>query len=236
MELEFTKQGDVYVAEATVNNDYALHIERQGGTARFSVVNSDADYRGGNNNAEWDGTYRTLIGRPATGISRTNFRTYARKRNNSATSEWNCMTYSIQKDLFWLFAIEYATLNTQKAFNASKDSNGYAQGGLGYGVTTLDNNKWASFNERNSFIPCGYTDSLGNGTGEVEFSMPEEYDSAGKTVKVARYRGYRKSVRASVAMDGWYQCPYQPYHRKRRGRIEQGIRYRQSGIFQRQQL
>ena len=57
-----------------------------------SVVNSDADYRGGNNNAEWDSTYRSLLGLPATQISRTNFRTYARNRKSGST-EWNCMTY-----------------------------------------------------------------------------------------------------------------------------------------------
>lgn len=27
--LEFTKQGDLYVAEVTVNNDYNVHIERE---------------------------------------------------------------------------------------------------------------------------------------------------------------------------------------------------------------
>lgn len=157
-------------------------------TTLCSVVNEDADYRGGNNNAEWDGTYRTLLGRPATSISRTNFRNYARKRK-SATKEWNCMTYDIHKDLFWLFIIEYATLNSQKAFNSAKDSSGYAQGGLGDGVTNLNGTKWSEFNGYYPFIPCGYTDELGNGTGEVEFSMPEEYDSAGLTVKVPRYRG-----------------------------------------------
>ena len=54
-----------------------------------SIVNMAEQYRGGNNNAEYDGTYRTFLGRPATAISRTNFRNYARKRNNSATAEWN---------------------------------------------------------------------------------------------------------------------------------------------------
>lgn len=29
MKLNFTKQNEWYVAEATVNNDYALHIERR---------------------------------------------------------------------------------------------------------------------------------------------------------------------------------------------------------------
>ena len=166
---------------------YEASVQRST-TTLCSVVNEDPDYRGGNNQAVWDNTYRTVLGRPATTISRTNFRAYARKRKEGS-SEWNCMTYDIQKDLFWLFIIEYATLNSQKAFNASKDSNGYAQGGLGDGVTNLDNFKWSAFNGYYPFIPCGYTDELGNGTGEVEFSMPEEYDSAGLTVKVPRYRG-----------------------------------------------
>ena len=157
-------------------------------TTLCSVVNDDADYRGGNNNAEWDNTYRTLLGRPATQISRTNFRTYARKRKSS-TKEWNCMTYDIQKDLYWLFVVEYATLNSQKAFNAQKDSNGYAQGGLGDGVTTLDGTKWNNFNSYYPFVPCGYTDTLGNGTGVVEFSMPTEYDATVKKLNVPRYRG-----------------------------------------------
>ena len=153
-----------------------------------SVVNSDADYRGGNNNAEWDSTYRSLLGLPATQILRTNFRTYARNRKSGST-EWNCMTYDAQKDLYWLFVVEYATLNSQKAFNAAKTAEGYAQGGLGNGVTSLDGTKWNTFNGSYPVIPCGHTDSLGNGTGEVDYQMPEEYDTNVLTVKVPRYRG-----------------------------------------------
>jgi len=58
-----------------------------------SVVNMDADYRGGGNQTAWDGTYRSVLGRPATAISRTNFRNYARKRNPN-TTEWNCCDYN----------------------------------------------------------------------------------------------------------------------------------------------
>ena len=174
-----TPQGFISAHEATV----------QRSTNKLcSVVNTDPDYRGGINEAEWDGTYRSLLGMPATEISRTNFRTYARNRKPGST-EWNCMTYDFQKLLYWLFVVEYATLNTQKPVNTEKDANGFSQGGLGNGVTNLNRSKLSTFNGFNPFIPCGYTDELGNGTGEVEFSMPEEYDSAGLTVKVPRYRG-----------------------------------------------
>lgn len=164
---------------------YQATIQRST-TTLCSVVNMDADYRGGNNNTAYDGTYRTLLGRPATTTSRTNFRNYARKRKAGST-EWNCMTYDIQKELYWLFVIEYATLNSQAAFNAEKDSNGYAQGGLGAGVTNMSD--WGGFNGYYPFVPCGHTDELGNGTGEVAYPVINEDGSTRCTVMVPRYRG-----------------------------------------------
>lgn len=155
-------------------------------TKLCSVANSDADYRGGNNTSSYDGTYRSLLGRPATSISRTNFRAYARKRNTT-TTEWNCMTYDIQKELYWLFVIEYATLNSQADYNAAKDANGYMQGGLGDGVTTLSG--WGEFNGYNPIIPCGHTDSLGNASGIVAYTVKDSANADLKTFNVPRYRG-----------------------------------------------
>lgn len=166
---------------------YEASVQRST-TTLCSVVNEDPDYRGGNNISDWDGTYRTLLGRPATGISRTNFRAYARKRKEGS-SEWNCMTYDIQKDLFWLFAIEYANLNSQAAFNSEKDSNGFSQGGLGPGVTTLNSTEWDNYNNSNPFVPCGHTDSLGNKTGYVNYNVIGSDGSTVKTFAVPRYRG-----------------------------------------------
>lgn len=156
-----------------------------------SVVNTGVDYRGGGNNAAWDGTYRSMLGMPATSISRTNFRNYARNRKAGST-QWNCMTYEAHKALYWLFVIEYATLNTQAPFNAELTTEGYRQGGLGAGVTDINGGKWNTLNGYNPFIPCGFTDSLGNGTGVMAFTMPEEYDpdaTAPVTTNVPRYRG-----------------------------------------------
>ena len=153
-----------------------------------SVVNTDADYRGGGNQSAYDAQSNTLLGRPATSISRTNFRNYARKRKADST-EWNCMTYDLQKTLYWLFVIEYATLNSQAAYNSEPTSDGFKQGGLGAGVTTIDGGKWNTFNGYNPFIPCGYTDELGNRTGVVEYTMPTEYNATETKVSVPRYRG-----------------------------------------------
>lgn len=153
-----------------------------------SVVNDDVDYRGGGNQSANDAKSNTLLGRPATSISRTNFRACARKRKADST-EWNCMTYDAQKTLYWLFVIEYATLNSQATYNSEPTAEGFRQGGLGAGVTTLDGGKWNTFNGYNPFIPCGYTDELGNRTGVVEYTMPTEYNATETKVSVPRYRG-----------------------------------------------
>ena len=153
-----------------------------------SVVNDGEDYRGGNNNADWDGTYKSLLGRPATSISRTSLRSYARKRKSGST-EWNCYTYDVHKTLFWLFVVEYATLNSQASYNSEPTSEGYRQGGLGAGVTTWELGNWAAFNGYYPFVPCGHTDSLGNRTGVVSYTAKNDDESISKTFDVPRYRG-----------------------------------------------
>lgn len=166
---------------------YEASVQRSTKTL-CSVVNDSVDYRGGGNQAAYDGTYRSLLGRPATSISRTAFRAYARKRKAGST-EWNCMIYDIQKTLYWLFVVEYATLNTQAAYNAELTAEGYKQGGLGAGVTTWDISAWNRWNRCDPFVPCGHTDSLGNGTGVVQYTIQDAKGADLKTFDVPRYHG-----------------------------------------------
>ena len=157
-----------------------------------SVVNKTANFRGGNNNTAWDGTYRSLLGLPATATSLINFRKYARNRGEAGLNGcgWNCNLYAAQVAMYWLFVIEYANRNCQAAYNAEPTSEGYRQGGLGDGVTTLNGTKWNAYNSYYPFVPCGFTNSLGNRTGVVEFTMPDEYDTGVVTkVNVPSYRG-----------------------------------------------
>ena len=170
---------------------YEATVDRTTSTIKLaSVVNTTAAFRGGNNTAGWDETYRSLLGRPATNISLTSFRSYARNRGAAGLNDkgWNCDLYEAQLNTYWLFVIEYAQLNCQAAFTAQLTEEGYRQGGLGDGVTTLQDGKWNSFNNHSPFIPCGITNSLGNATGVVDYEMPEEY-GATLTVHVPSYRG-----------------------------------------------
>ena len=152
------------------------------GASKLSDPNS-INFRGGDNTAEWDDTYRSLLGCPVTYLTRDQFRQAARKRG----SGWEMYTYGAHKTLFWLFAVEYATLNSQKPFNAQKDANGFSQGGLGEGASQMTD--WINFNNANPLIPCGYTNEFGNGSGEKAYVVKNASDGTHATLMANRYRG-----------------------------------------------
>lgn len=149
----------------------------------YAIGSTDTNSRGGDNTAEWDGTYRSLLSRPVTNLTRDQFRQAARKRG----SGWEMYTYNAHKTLFWLFAVEYATLDSQKPFNAQKDANGFAQGGLGPGPTQMTD--WTNFNNANPLIPCGYTNEFGNGSGEKAYVVKNASGGTHATLMANRYRG-----------------------------------------------
>lgn len=163
--------------EATIYRSKDLLMSRLGVDSTYN------EYRGGDNTAEWDGTYRSLLGRPVTNLTRDQFRQAARKRG----SGWEMYTYGAHKTLFWLFAVEYATLNSQKPFNAQKDANGFSQGGLGLGPTQMTD--WTNFNNTNPLIPCGYTNEFGNGSGEKAYVVKNASGGTHATLMANRYRG-----------------------------------------------
>lgn len=160
-------------------------IDRESSTliSSYGVGSTNVSKRGGDNTAEWDGTYRSLLGCPVTNLTRDQFRQAARKRG----SGWEIYTYGAHKTLFWLFAVEYATLNSQKPFNAQKDANGFSQGGLGNGPTQMTD--WTNFNNGNPFIPCGYTNEFGNGSGEKAYVVKNASGGTHATLMANRYRG-----------------------------------------------
>lgn len=131
----------------------------------------------------------TIGSKPTVSTSRRTF--FGMAKALSKTVGWNMYTYDAHRDLTWLFVVEYATLNSQKAFNASLTAEGYHQGGLGEGVTTRS----VKINGADawSFVPCGTTNSLGNGTGIIEYTHTNTNAEGGstgtKTVNVPRYRG-----------------------------------------------
>lgn len=134
---------------------------------------------------------RTQVRNAAPLVSKTRTELQTMARNNNRTNNWNIYTYDAHRDLTWLFVVEYATLNSQKAFNANLTAEGYHQGGLGEGVTTGS----VKINGADawSFVPCGTTNSLGNGTGIIEYTHTntnaEGASTGTKVINVPRYRG-----------------------------------------------
>lgn len=148
-----------------------------------------ANYRGGANDSSWDGTYRTQINKAVTYLTLTEFRTAARKRNTANTC-WNCYTYDVHKTIYWLFVTEYATLNCQLAYNSSLTSEGYRQGGLGAGVTTISD--WNTYNNYRPVVPVGVTRGGEDAdlllTNVVSYTIPGPSGNYA-TVSVPKYRG-----------------------------------------------
>ena len=159
-----------------------------------SVVNTTAQFRGGGNRTANDtyldtDAFRSDLGKPRTNISRANMRTYA----TNAGSEMLCYEY-YKWIFYWAWVVEYATLNSQKAYTADLTAEGYHQGGLGDGVTTW-NGDWNAYNGYYPLTPCGYCNDIGNFTGVKDLVIPETVINesttvASKTFKVPRWRGF----------------------------------------------
>lgn len=160
-------------------------------------------YRGGNLNNEqssWDNDkQKSLIGKPVTQRDISEFATMAKNRG----SKYMMLHWAARNCLNRLFVVEYATLNSQATFNSALDSNGYHQGGLGAGVSTVfDGNAWNTHNSYYPVIPCGVTLRLGSNTGVVQYNL-----STGTTIdgisnfSIPSYRGVE-----SPFGDIWEMC------------------------------
>ena len=174
----FTKWEKLYISayEATV----------QRSTSKLSsVVNATPDYRGGDNNASKDGKFNSLLGRPASNFTMVEVRTFAKNRG---ASNWSFYTYQAHKELFWLYAVEYANFNVQDDFTASLDGFGCKQGGLGAGMSNI--RYWSNFNAM-PVSPCGVTTPLGNASGVVSLSVRSSDVGGGQVMDyyVPSYRG-----------------------------------------------
>lgn len=160
-----------------------------------SVVNTSTEFRGGTNRASMDDyldsdKFRTDLGKPRTSVSRATMRTCAK----NADSELLCYEY-YKWIFYWCWVIEYATFNSQAAYNADLTAEGYHQGGLGDGVTTWDGTNWDNYNGYCPLTPCGYCNEFGNFTGVKDLVIPETVKDesttiASKTFKVPRWRGF----------------------------------------------
>ena len=131
-----------------------------------AVVNNTANYRGGSNDDSRDADpYLTLLQRPVSNVSWQGFLDAAQLRG----SGWCNYMNMVNSALYFLFITEYATRNTQKAYNPALTAEGYRQGGLGPDVT--DFYSWFDFNGGQPFVPTGVSVSLGNHSGVTPYTI-----------------------------------------------------------------
>lgn len=99
------------------------------------LASNAAEYRGGNNQTAWDGTYRSVLGMPMSSSS-ANMNTF-RTRCRSLGDDWHFGGWRFREEMSWLMAIEFGDLDSQAAFTAEKTADGFAQGGLGNGTLVM---------------------------------------------------------------------------------------------------
>lgn len=164
---------------------YRCTIHTDNGTTKTAtVVNTTSDYRGGGRRDSFDqyldsDVFKTDLGKPVSNISRATMRKYASNNNEEL------LCYEYYKWIFrWCPLIEYANFNSQLPIKSDLTSDGYAQGGLGNGVTDWNYNSWGAYNNNFALIPCGYTNELGNFSGEKQAVVDTH------AFKVNRYRGF----------------------------------------------
>lgn len=148
----------------------------------ISVANSNAYCRGGNNNPANDALediFRRQLGKCRTDISRATFRGYTRKAGKEILSY-----RQYRNIMYWLWVIEYANLNSQDTYKPDLTAEGFHQGGLGAGLTTMGN--WGEYNGYCPISPNGYTNEFGNGTASKSLVIPEFTYGAGSTVRPAQ--------------------------------------------------
>lgn len=183
----------------------------------ISVVNTNAYCRGGGNRSENDqylatDPFRTDLGKPRTNITRDTMRTYSRNAKSQMLS------YDQYKNIFyWLYVVEYANFNSQEDWDETRTDEGYRQGGIGQGITTMNN--WMEYNETYPLTPCGYGNIFGNRTDSLPLTIPEFTYNIDNTVvaeqsmNMPRWRGFDNPFGdISTNLDGVIIDPDQTNH------------------------
>lgn len=125
---------------------------------------------------------------PTVNTNRATFLTQAR---NGRSNSYAIYTYEIHKFITWCYVVEYATLNSQKAVNTALTEEGYHQGGLGNGIT--NGTKKENGADRWAFVPTGTTNSLGNSSGQVQYSYVNT-DAEGTETQASQYANRYRGI------------------------------------------
>lgn len=125
-----------------------------------SLISDDANYRGGGGSALSTTTYTPLdadmpqcsmLGMPRTEKNLNAFSAAARLRGEGWEANWFVARAVVE----YLMRIYFGNRNSQAEFNASDDTDGLPQGGLGSGVAYMP--YWNTFNGYHPLIPNAFS-------------------------------------------------------------------------------
>lgn len=206
--LSTVKIDDTYTYQPEILIDAYRSIALMGGVptmgylstltlpAFISVVNTKDYCRGGNHNESFDkylatDPFRTDLGKPfIIGDEIQTMRIFLNQ-------DQQLLSYDQYKNIFyWLYVVEYANFNSQEAYNPTLTDEGYHQGGMGAGITNMQDHYY--YNRNSPLTPCGYGNTLGNRTGLVPLTIPEftysehymDHTVGAQTMQMPRWRGF----------------------------------------------
>ena len=139
-----------------------------------------AQFRGGGNNADRDGTVQSDLGMCRTAIAKNTMR-------SKCVGTSHVGGFRAYNTIRWFQRIEYANTDCQLDFNPELTVDGFKQGGLGH-TTYFSGAEWSVHNEFYPFIPNGITAVLGNNSGLVDYEL--QMASGTKLFKAHSYRGF----------------------------------------------
>ena len=166
-----------------------------------SYINTAAQFRGGNNDAAKDGTYRSLLGLPATNIAVPTAAQYARANGNL----WFCNERVVFFITGALKRIYFHNRSIQAAVNNTLTADGLHQGGTGNGADMPSN--WSSDWGYYPYLPLSAGVERGDYTGI--FSQSIQNNGAALTISdIPSFLGLKNDYKylGCIEEDTLLQC------------------------------
>ena len=154
-----------------------------------SYINMGTDYRGGNNDANKDGQYNTMLGRPASSMTTNAFLNAARLNGDGWLG--SSMRFECVKAI--LYYVIFGNLDVQAAYNANKDANGLYQGGFGAGPTNAGSwwgTNWGYY----PVFPMSAGIELGDRCGVFDYVVKDGDDNTLQTMQGTCFFGLKNGL------------------------------------------
>ena len=136
-----------------------------------NYCNRTAQYRGGDNVADNDAAWNTLLGKPVVNVPENNLQRYAEKNGD----RWGATMFPVVYVIGMLCRIIFHNRSIQTPYNATLTKDGLRQGGLGMGVDNVN----TSFGNQYATLDIDALADKGDATGVFSVDVKE-----GSTVKL----------------------------------------------------